>query len=104
MPRKDYTGQRFGKLTVIKMIWRYKKPTKCICKCDCGTVKEYSMNYLSRGNTTHCGCLKKRQTIKNNKCKKCGKDKGANRWWCDSCLSKMNDGINEPYKIYYRGL
>lgn len=54
---KDLTGQRFGRLTVIKRngtnqhrraIWR--------CKCDCGKYTDVSAADILSGNTKSCGC------------------------------------------------
>ena len=56
--RKDYTGQKFGKLTVIKMLYNYKNgQTYCKCKCDCGNEYITRMNGLITGNTSSCGCI-----------------------------------------------
>jgi hypothetical protein len=55
----DITGQRFGKLTVIKpseerrnreVIWQ--------CQCDCGNISYVRSACLRRGTTTSCGCLR----------------------------------------------
>lgn len=54
---KDLTGQRFGRLIVIKRngtnqhrraIWR--------CKCDCGKYTDVSAADILSGNTKSCGC------------------------------------------------
>lgn len=55
---KDLTGQRFGRLVVIRRegstpqrlaTWR--------CLCDCGSECVVSRTCLIRGNTKSCGCL-----------------------------------------------
>ena len=57
---KDITGQRFGKLIVVKptdkrtgssIIWE--------CVCDCGNITYVSAGNLSSGGTRSCGCLHK---------------------------------------------
>ena len=61
----DLTGQRFGKLTVLKFeewldhgnghrdrMWR--------CKGDCGNECIVNHRYLRNGNTESCGCVKSR--------------------------------------------
>lgn len=58
----DLTGQRFGRLTVIKRVDNSIQPSgqqkaQWLCKCDCGNehiVKGYS---LKNGDTKSCGCL-----------------------------------------------
>lgn len=60
----DLTGQRFGRLTVIKRAEdRIRKSGKheiCwLCKCDCGNEKVVSRDNLKSGKTLSCGCLNK---------------------------------------------
>lgn len=59
----DLTGQRFGRLTVIKHV---KKPADkgehsayWLCHCDCGQEKVISSHSLLTGRTKSCGCLLK---------------------------------------------
>ena len=55
--RKDYTGQKFGKLTVLEMLYNHKdNETYCRCKCECGNVFITRMGGLVAENTTSCGC------------------------------------------------
>lgn len=60
----DLTGQRFGKLTVIKRAEENTKHGRAqwICKCDCGNETITSGNFLLRGHTKSCGCA-----VKDNK-------------------------------------
>ena len=60
--RKNLTGQRFGRLTVIKVSQNgtKKRPLKWLCKCDCGNeVNVISLNLLTKNHTKSCGCLRK---------------------------------------------
>ena len=50
----DLTGQRFGRLVVI----RDNGGGKITCRCDCGTVKEYNKSNVKQGLTTSCGCAR----------------------------------------------
>ena len=61
---KDLTGQRFGRLIVVKQI--ENKVTKAdtlqaqwLCKCDCGNETVTITNRLLSGKTQSCGCLHK---------------------------------------------
>lgn len=56
---KDITNQTFGQLTALeptdkrnggKIVWR--------CRCSCGNIVEVSINNLTCGRTTSCGCIK----------------------------------------------
>lgn len=55
----DITGQKFGRLTVIKDSGERKgKEVVWLCKCDCGeTIKVRSYD-LRHGHTSSCGCLR----------------------------------------------
>lgn len=58
---KDLTGQKFGKLTVIKfsgLVGINKKRAEFLCKCDCGKIISISGNCLLTGNTRSCGCFR----------------------------------------------
>lgn len=72
--KKDLTGQKFGKLTVIEQVDDYVSPkgqhqSQWLCECDCKDktkliVRGYS---LITNNTLSCGCLFKEQCVKNGK-------------------------------------
>lgn len=51
----DISGQRFGKLTVIRKTRVKKGNSYWLCKCDCGVEKEISMTALRNGQKS-CGC------------------------------------------------
>jgi hypothetical protein len=58
---KDITGERFGKLTVIKrgedFIGPAGRETQWVCKCDCGNTTIVRGHALRNGHTRSCGCL-----------------------------------------------
>lgn len=60
----DLTGQRFGRLNVIRR--DTEQTTKCgikwICVCDCGNVKSILGDNLKKGKTQSCGCLQSELT------------------------------------------
>lgn len=67
----DLTGQRFGRLVVVRdsgertsakgVIWE--------CRCDCGEISFVSRANLKNGNTKSCGCLDKEVAFKKMKTK-----------------------------------
>lgn len=62
MPRKDLTGQQFGRLKVIKIDeekTQQKKQSYWICECECGNIKSIFGSSLTTGRTKSCGCLQK---------------------------------------------
>lgn len=54
-----YVGQKFGKLTVVKVIPReiQYSPQLVECKCDCGNTTVVKVTNLKIGKTKSCGCL-----------------------------------------------
>jgi hypothetical protein len=63
---KDYTGQKFGSLLVIKRIGEKYKSTKYKCLCDCGNEITILTENLIRHNKQFiksCGCQQKKTKI-----------------------------------------
>lgn len=58
--RKDLTGQKFGRLTVLRF-HRVDKSGRgtWLCQCDCGKTTIVLASKLTTGNTKSCGCAKK---------------------------------------------
>lgn len=63
LPKKttliDITGQRFGRLTVVKRAETKNKNTRWECICDCGNKIIVQYGSLASGSTRSCGCLRK---------------------------------------------
>ena len=69
MRGKDLTGQRFGKLTVLKLDSDFEKirgdrQRRWICQCDCGTIKSIIGAELTRTKKPQrsCGCEAKKRS------------------------------------------
>ena len=65
----DLTGQRFGRLTVIKEADKYISPQRLkfvqwLCKCDCGNDTIVLATNLKKGTTKSCGCYNIEQAKK----------------------------------------
>lgn len=55
--RKNYIGQKFGKLTVIEDDGMINNGHAYKCICDCGKIRRYVNGYeLKRGIINSCGC------------------------------------------------
>jgi hypothetical protein len=73
--RPDIIGMKFGRLTVIEMAERERdesgklKPVQYVCQCDCGNKAVVRKDYLTKGATKSCGCLRN-EIIKNPRPKK----------------------------------
>lgn len=59
LSKLNLTGQKFGKLTVLKPTERRTKQQTQIweCQCDCGNICYVSSRHLTSHNTKSCGCL-----------------------------------------------
>jgi len=58
--RNDLTNQKFGRLTVIRLVSKGRAgSTKWECQCSCGNTKTILANSLVRGVSKSCGCLHK---------------------------------------------
>lgn len=62
-PPKDITGQRFARLTVLRIDPSRKgKPRQAcwICRCDCGTIKSINGACLRNDTIKSCGCSRRK--------------------------------------------
>lgn len=66
--RKDWTGKKYGRLTLVKPTT--KRQSKTIiweAICDCGTTTYVRPHDLTSGNTISCGCFYEETKISNAK-------------------------------------
>ena len=56
--RKDLTGRKFGRLTVLKRAENRGKHTYWVCQCQCGNICETRTRNLIQGTVESCGCLR----------------------------------------------
>ncbi len=52
----DLTGQRFGRLTVLRPAENIGGRTAWVCRCDCGRETTAKTYHLRSGHTASCGC------------------------------------------------
>lgn len=63
----DITGQRFGRLTVIRKAGHAAdRTTLWECKCDCGNTTIVRRGNIIYGRTLSCGCLGKERRAETN--------------------------------------
>lgn len=59
-PIKDYTGRRFGTLTVIRLVDQIDQRAVWLCRCDCGNEVHrrggHILSAIKRGTRSSCGC------------------------------------------------
>ena len=81
----DLTGQRFGRLVVIRRDGTsyssgnpdWSQPT-WLCKCDCGNEKIVTGINLKQGCTRSCGCLRRETAVK------LGKSRKGKKWYSEA--------------------
>lgn len=57
---KDLTGEKFGRLTVLKRYGSNKKgQAMWMCECECGNINIVNGSNLRTGHVMSCGCLNK---------------------------------------------
>ena len=66
--KKDLTGKKYGRLTVIEYAYSKNGHRYWKCQCDCGNITYVNTTSLNTGNTQSCGCLHT-DIIKNNNIK-----------------------------------
>lgn len=54
---QDLTGNKYGRLTVIKRAENVGKLTAWECVCECGNSVKVIGGHLKNGHTKSCGCL-----------------------------------------------
>lgn len=55
--KKDLSGQKFGRLTVVEYAYSNNGQRYWKCECDCGKIAYVNTTSLTSGNTKSCGCL-----------------------------------------------
>ena len=53
----DLSGQRFGRLTAVRVAPRRFGRFAWHCRCDCGAELDVISQNMRNGNTSSCGCL-----------------------------------------------
>ena len=66
-PIKDYTGKRFGRLTVKGYFGKSDGMHRWECLCDCGNTTIVGQTQLQSGKTKSCGCLRAKSVAENMK-------------------------------------
>lgn len=59
----DFVGQRFGKLTVLRLVERTSRSlARWLCACDCGGMYVAPHGSLQQGRAISCGCARRDKT------------------------------------------
>jgi hypothetical protein len=63
---RDYTGQKYGRLTVLNFSHRTKSGYYWNVRCECGKEKAVNISSLKDGSSASCGCLHTEQLAARN--------------------------------------
>lgn len=80
MKKIDITGNKYGRLTVIKENGKCGKNIKWLCKCDCGKEISVISYNLKNGHTRSCGCFQKESKSKSHSTHKCSNSRLYRIW------------------------
>ena len=64
-PAHDLTGQKFARLTVLRMAQADGQSSRAYCRCDCGGSKIVRSWQLRSGEVKSCGCLRREKAAAN---------------------------------------
>ena len=120
IPIKDLTGQKFGRLTVLRLSEKRNPVNGKIlweCKCDCGNpeIVYATSGNLKQGFKTSCGCAHAEQfqdVLKNNINDLTGKRFGSviALYMIDNtsppiwhCICDCGQEVNRPARSLYQG-
>lgn len=94
-------GEKFGRLIVLNTL-RKKGREYCICKCECGVVKEIRSDALKAGVTVSCGCYGKearlKSTVKHRLSKSTGNHPLYTVW--DAMVQRCTNPKHSSYYLY----
>ena len=65
--KKDLTGKRFGRLTVVGESAMRRGRVRWECVCDCGGAASVETCSLNSGHTTSCGCFHRERMVELNR-------------------------------------
>lgn len=92
-PITDLKNKQYNRWTVISQIPKIKgKPTKWLCKCECGNEKEIVGSSLLNNSSKSCGCLKHELNFK-------GYEQINHVFWANIIESALKRNIDFNLKI-----
>lgn len=95
MKLKDITGQKFGRLTVLKRVENIRTSAAWLCECDCGNKVTVSGVKLRSGHTQSCTCRQKDRASEANKTHGRSKENVYRVW------RGMKERCSDPKHISY---
>ena len=110
---KDLTGQKFGRLTVIKRAENKRGRVYWLCKCECGNEKVIMGDNLKSGGIMSCGCFqseKMKEQWKDENFKKMKIEKMKEQWQDEDYKKRQSEKAKKQWqdeemkwKMHYKG-
>lgn len=98
-PKRDLTGKKFGRLTVIRELPERKHHSVLwLCRCECGNEVKVKSSNLNSGRSQSCGCLRVEHSIKAHQTHK-KSDTKLFAVWC-SMRFRCNNPNDKSYHNY----
>lgn len=94
----DLREQRFGKWTVIGRHVRFRRKTYWPCGCDCGHVGLIWAPSLTSGDSTNCGCVRRKKLVARNGTHGLTSHPLYQRW--SGMIARCEDPNNSGYPNY----
>lgn len=97
---KDMSGERFGRLTVVRIhpLRSESGGVYWLCKCECGTEKAVLANSLRTGDSKSCGCLNSELTASRNRKHGCSKTSDYYAW--KAMVQRCTNPSNKSFYCY----
>jgi hypothetical protein len=90
MKALQLSGQRFGRLLVLRRDGSLRGESTWLCRCDCNKEVIACAKVLAAGYKRSCGCLRKETTRQNHK-ELCGDRKAEYMAYVNARLRCVND-------------
>lgn len=96
----DMTGQRFGRLVVVRRAGRINSQTHWLCRCDCGGDVVASRSHLRLGHTVACGCRQREmRAALHERSRTHGESFGTREFICwKSMIQRCHDESSKSYR------
>ena len=111
--RKNLTGEKFGRLTVIERAENKNNRTTWLCKCECGNETIVEGFCLKHGTTKSCGCLRREYNTKHGsshsrlyriwsamKGRCLNKNSYSYKWYGERGITICNEWIDDFQRFY----
>lgn len=96
----DLTGQKFGRLFVIKEVHKHNGSRYWLCRCECGNYKEIAQLHLRNGSIKSCGCYRKEFL---NKCRTKHNKRHTKIYHIYAGIKRRCFNKNDKFYKYYGG-